>query len=121
MTRRIISGRDGSDGDGGLKDVLDLAIARVQASFELDGDQPIDLSLVLDAAETAASVPNKSGAREAVMLYLATLPEPQRTVFRQRRAGMSSRAIAESMGMDRKVVCRVLARLYVELKALVDC
>jgi DNA-directed RNA polymerase specialized sigma24 family protein len=120
MTRRIISSRADADSDGSLTDVLDLVIARVQASLELDGDQPVDLSLLLDAAETATSVPKKSGAREAVMRYLTTLPEPQRTMFRQRRAGMSSRAIAESMGMDRKVVCRSMARMYVELKALVD-
>lgn len=55
--------------------------------------------------------------RELVDVFIGNLPEPQRTMFvRHYRDEEPFQKIAESMGLERKVVLKSLAKIYAKLR-----
>jgi DNA-directed RNA polymerase specialized sigma24 family protein len=103
-----------------LKDVTELACERLADSYELGGDPPVDLGLLVAAAETAADAPASDRAeREAVVLYISRLTEPNRTIFLKRRAGWRVHDIAKAVGLEVKPVCQCLSQMYADLRAFV--
>ena len=119
MVRSIIRKQGAQISDERLGHIKDLVAARLAASLEFDGHQPIDMSLLLEAARTASSIKDPA-RREAVMRYVSTLHEPCRTIFLLRRGGWTSKDIATFVGMEIKPVCRALAKMYVEIKQILD-
>jgi FixJ family two-component response regulator len=91
----------------------------MQASLELDGERPVDLSLLADAAKAATEIkdPDK---RKAVMSYVSALHEPERTIFLRRSAGWTAKQIAASVGLEIKPVCASLAKMYSDLRQIIN-
>lgn len=52
----------------------------------------------------------------ALATYIGSVPEPDRTIFNQRRSGKAHQTIAELMGLDKEAVLRSLARTYADLR-----
>lgn len=119
MMRRIIRGRAAQMGDERLTEITDLVASRMEASLAIDGEQPLDLHLLMDAARTAGEIKDP-GKREAVMRYISALHEPQRTILLKRKAGWTAREIAVDVGMEVKPVCKVLAQMYADLKGILS-
>lgn len=108
-------------GDEGLTEVAALISKRLQASQDIDGDRPIDMGLLLDAADLAASMPSELGhRREAVLAYIQALHEPRRTIFCERRAGHNPAKIAQKVGLDSKAVCWHLSQIYADLRGITE-
>jgi hypothetical protein len=105
--------------DTRLKAVSDLVTAKIRAAVDVQGDQPVDLSLLFGAAK-AASVLTENRKRDAVMQYLSTLREPHRSIFIHRTAGVSSRQIATRTKLPLKTVCRLLAKMHVDLSLVIN-
>lgn len=100
--------------DERLGEITNLFAAKIALE---DGDQPLDLSLLATAARTASEIKDPV-EREAVMRYISALQEPERTIFLKRKAGWSAQDIANFVGLEVKPVCKILAKLYSDIKAL---
>lgn len=103
-----------------IAEVEEAAVKRLSYALENDGASPIDLKAISNVAREAASEsPGFSAATRAAMAeYLGALPEPQRSMYRQRDEGMSVFDIANRMEMTPKAVARSLAKIYSNLRLL---
>jgi DNA-directed RNA polymerase specialized sigma24 family protein len=119
MMRRIIGNQAAQMSDERLKQISELVAARMQASLALEGEQPVDLSLIADAARTVTEIKDPA-QREAVMRYISALHEPQRTIFLKRRAGWRAKEIAAACGLELKSVCASLAKMYSDLRQIIN-
>jgi DNA-directed RNA polymerase specialized sigma24 family protein len=84
----------------------------------MDGDAPIDLAPIHEAAADAPPLSEKKIAR--ARRYADSLAEPQRTMFAQYLDGMTAAQIAESMSLKPKAVAKSLAKAYVSLNAILN-
>jgi DNA-directed RNA polymerase specialized sigma24 family protein len=117
MTRRSIPGQLNPESDADLRTALEL----VHEGLQVADLETVDLTLLVDAANVAASLPMEFGDnRDAVAKYILALEEPQRSIFRHRLAGRKARQIAEIMEMDHRSVCRSLSVIFAEMQALLN-
>ncbi len=119
MSQRSIAGYDEGDRDGGLTEqVRTETIRRLQQSMEVDGDAPVDLGPILEAARQAPRWTAKQEARAKE--YFQTLAEPQRSMFAKYLDGMRASEIANAMGLQRHAVAKSLAKIVTNLRMFLD-
>lgn len=115
MTQRIIDSSERGDSDEGLTPELHKAVTDRMAVILETGDGP---AFYGEIARIASAIEDGQPIGPAIRAYLASLPEPQRTMFNQRLQGLSASQIAQSMGMQVKAVCRSLAKVFCDLRGL---
>lgn len=116
MMRRIVATGDKLIGDEDHAAAFELVTAALRAK----PDEDVDLSLLVEAAQTATRVPYRlAGKRKAVFDYVLALGEPQREIFRHRIAGRNAREIAAMTKTDHKEVCKSLSLIYGDLNVIV--
>jgi DNA-directed RNA polymerase specialized sigma24 family protein len=117
MTRRSIPGQLDPESDDDLK----MAFELVTEGLRVADLEKVDLTLLLDAANVAASLPMEFGDnRDAVAQYILALEDPHRSIFKHRLAGRKARQIAELLEMDHKEVCRALSVIFAQMQALLN-
>lgn len=101
-------------------DVTKAAIERIQTAYELDGDSVNPLDVVADIREAADEIPLQATGQQlqAIDAYIEALHEPHRTIVKLRRDGVDKHEIARRMGLGLKPVCKVLARIYSQLRMI---
>lgn len=58
--------------------------------------------------------------RRLIKRYASTLPEPSKSVLLHRLDGMTPREISTATGLEFTDVCRMLAKLYSELRVTLE-
>lgn len=117
MTRRIIDSDGRGSRDHGLTPELHKAVTDRMAVILETGDGP---AFYGEIAKIASNIEDGQPIGPAVRAYLASLPEPQRTMVDKRFKGLSPTQIAQSMGMQVKAVCQSLAKVFSELRGLLS-
>jgi DNA-directed RNA polymerase specialized sigma24 family protein len=119
MTRRIIGAQPEGDGDGRLTPELQAALTERLAAILETGDWPAFYAEIMEMARRTAQQISPE-EQQSLLAYPQTLPEPARTMLTLRRRGMSPSEIARCMNLQPKAVCRALARIYSDMRFLLD-
>lgn len=119
MTLRIIGSQTEGDGDGRLTPELQAALTERLAAVLETGDGPAFYGEVMEMAQRTAQQISPE-EQQSLLTHLQTLPEPAKTMITLRRRGMSPSQIATSMNLQPKAVCRALAKIYSDLRFLID-
>jgi DNA-directed RNA polymerase specialized sigma24 family protein len=70
----------------------------------------------LDPDNRDADLASTRTERRQVQKLAARLPEPNRTIFLYRQAGMTPREISVATTLEMNFVCRALAKIYSDLR-----
>lgn len=95
-----------------MQSIISEVVKRLEEGDSLPYNGVTDL---LRAVAKTAEPANESTA-QIIQRYQDSLPEPQRSILRKRREGMSTCDIAASIGLQPSAVRRTIAKLYADLR-----
>lgn len=105
------------DQDHDRTELLYAALGQFSRSMEKQGEQPLNMRAVREAAEPESheTVP---ATEAAVARYLDALPESERTMLKMWHQGMNVQQIAKRTKTRPTSVAKSFARIYADLRVL---